>query len=119
MELTIDEKRMIIGALQEEYGESADTINKITWMWESGVRFQGEVLESATHIFSDYQYFLDIKKKIFESLDDGEQKQGLLEEVNQTISQFNKCKGIVGFFKDDEQPETDDSDGVLGDKAQD
>ena len=119
MDFTLDEKKMIVSALQEEYRESADTINKITWMWQSGVRFQGEVLESATHIFSDYQYFLDIKKKIFESLDDGEQKQGLLEEVNQTISQFNECQEIVGFFNDDEQPEPDDSDRVLGDKAQD
>ena len=117
MDFTAKEKRMIVGALEAEWGKGTDTINKITSMWASGIRFEGEILENATRVFSDYQYFLDMEKKIFESLDDGEEKQSLLGEINQNISQFNKCKEIVGFFKDDEQPETDDSDGVLGDKA--
>ncbi len=117
MDFTEIEKKMIVGGLETEWGHLADTIDKITWMWESGIRFEGEVLESAIEMFSDYQYFLGIEKKIFESLDDGEEKQNLLRDVNRTMSQFNKCKEIVGFFEDEEQPETDDGNGVLGDKA--
>ena len=119
MEFTSKEKRMIVSALEAEWGELTDAVNKITHAWELGIRFEGESLEGAIQVFSGFQHYLDIEKKIFESLDDGEEKHNLLEEINQNISQFNKCKEIVGFFKDDGQPETDDSDGVLGDKAQD
>ncbi len=119
MEFLDPEKRMIIGALENEWGDLTDILNKLTCMWQSGVRFEGKALQAATQVFRDFQYFLDIEKKIFESIEDEEEKQRLLGETNQTMSQFDKCKEIVGFFKDDKQPETNDSDGVLGDKAQD
>ncbi len=119
MEFTLEEKKMIVSALEEEYKEVTEAVNQVTFMFDHGVRFEGEILDRSIALFKGYEAFLRLEKKIFESLEDKEERERLSKEVAQSISQFNECKAIVGFLEDDEHPETDDSDGVLGDKAQD
>ena len=119
MDFTDREKRMIVAGLETEWGDNREATAVITNLVRLGTRFKGEALEEAIQVFDELQILLHLEKKIFESLDDGEEKQGLLNDINQNISEFNRCKEIVDFFQGNEQPQTDDSEGVLGDKAQD
>lgn len=119
MDFTDKEKRMIVGGLETEWGDNRKAAEIITNLCHLDTRFEGEALEEAIQVFDELQILLHLEKKIFESLDDGEEKQGLLSDINQNISELNRCKEIVGFFEGNEQSETDDSEGVLGDKAQD
>lgn len=102
MEFTEIEKRMIVGGLESEWGSLAERVREIVRICEAGVRFEGELLEYVIDVFNDYQTFLNIEKKIFESLDDGEDKRKLLEENSRAIYQLNEYKKSANLFEDDE-----------------
>ena len=101
MEFTELEKKMIVGGLESEWGDNKNAVEAIVKLHQSGIRFEGQALEEAFQVFKEIEMLFCIEKKIFESLDDGEEKQILLKEIDHSISQFNECKEIVGFFKND------------------
>ena len=119
MDFTVDEKRIIAGALEAGYDDVPEKINNTTQAALMGCKFEGEIADSVIGLVTTYETVLNIERKIFESVEDNKEAKGALNEILTRIEQVGKCQKIIGLFEDDEQPETDDSDGVLADKAQD
>ena len=119
MELTIDEKRLIVSALENNYRGLPDEIAKAAEGSAIGLVYTGEIAQRMGGKIKVYRMLLSVEKKIFESLPEDEDAPGALGETNDRIEALAELEDMIVFSENDEQPETDDSDGVLGDKAQD
>ena len=63
MDFTVDEKRIIAGALEAGYDDVPEKINNTTQAALMGCKFEGEIADSVIGLVTTYETVLKYRKK--------------------------------------------------------
>ena len=119
MEFTTDQYSHIYDLITKDANNLNQTIRSIKDILQSDYSLFGRYVDDLTRIFNTLEVNYSIQRSIFEQCDFGDREALAREELRYCIKRNKELKEGFEAAVRSAESETNDSDGVLGDKAQD